>query len=376
MDFNLYFKSRQGEMASLLKDLVHRESPTSDKKAVDGCSSYIVDLFRKSGAKTTRLPQKKTGDFNLIEFPAREDKSLDGQVLILTHIDTVWPIGTIKKMPFYVSGDKIYGPGTLDMKAGLVLAYFALKTMNELNIRPRKRIAIFINSAEETGCDEAHIAIAALAKKADAVLCLEPALPGGALKVQRKGRLAIRLEATGKSAHGGTPEKGVNAIEELLAQLRRLQALKSKDISVNIGLIGGGEKVNVVPDKAWAVCDIRFWNTPQKEKVLAAFKKLTPSLRGSKVKYKVESVTPPMERTKASAALFQDAKTIASGLGLVLDGGKAGGGSDASIAAGLGIATLDGLGPDGDGMHAEHEHVILSSLAQRGALLVELLRQL
>jgi glutamate carboxypeptidase len=376
MDFNLYFKSRQGEMVSLLKELVHRESPTSDKKAVDGCSSYLVDLFRRIGARTTRFPQKKTGDFNLVEFPARDDKDLDGQVLVLTHIDTVWPVGTVVKMPFYVSGDKIYGPGALDMKAGLVLVYFALKTMNELNIRPRRRITVFINSAEEIGCDEAHAAIAALSKKADAVLCLEPALPGGALKVQRKGRLAIRLEATGKSAHGGTPDKGVNAIEELMAQLRRLQPLKSKDISVNIGLIGGGEKANVVPDKAWAVCDIRFWNTLQKEKVLAAFKKLTPSLRGSKVKYKVESVTPPMERTKASVALFQDAKTIASGLGLSLDGGKAGGGSDASIAAGLGIATLDGLGPDGDGMHAEHEHVILPSLAQRGALLVELLRRL
>jgi glutamate carboxypeptidase len=376
MDFNLYFKSRQGEMVSLLKELVHRESPTSDKKAVDACSSYMIDLFKKVGAKTTRQPQKTTGDIHVIEFPGREEKSLEGRILVLTHIDTVWPVGTIGKMPFYVSGDKVFGPGALDMKAGLVLVYFALKTMNELNLRPRRRVVVFINPAEETGSEDGHAAIAVLAKKSEAVLCLEPALPGGALKIQRKGRLAIRIETTGKAAHGGTPEKGVNAIEELMAQLRRIQALKSKDISVNIGLIGGGEKANVVPDKAWAVCDLRFWDTPQKEKILAAFRRLTPSIRGSKIRTRVESTTPPMEKTKASMVLFGEAKTIAAGLGLTLEGGKAGGGSDASIAAGLGRPTLDGLGADGDGMHAEHEHVLLPSLAPRGALLVELLRRL
>ena len=376
MNFNLYFKSRQGEMVNLLKELVHRESPTSEKKAVDACSFFLAEHFKKIGAKMTRLPQKLTGDFYTFEFPAREDKRLDEQILVLTHIDTVWPVGKIAKMPFYISGEKIFGPGALDMKGGLVVAYFGLKALHDLNLRPRKKIVIFVNAAEEIGCPEAHEIIKALAKKSRYVLCLEPALPGGVLKVQRKGRLVIRLDAFGRAAHGGAPEKGVNAIEEIGAQLRRVQTLKSKDISVNIGLIGGGEKANVVPDRAWAVCDIRFWDSAQKEKVIGFFKKLTPHVRGAKIKFAVESLTPPMEKTRASSALFLETKRIGEDLGLVLEGGKTGGGSDASIAAGLGVATIDGLGPDGDGIHAEHEHLLLPSLIQRAALLVELFRQL
>jgi glutamate carboxypeptidase len=376
MNFQQYFKSRQGEMIGLLKELVGRESPTLDKKAVDACSGYLADQIRRTGAKATRVPQKQTGDFHVFEYPGRDDKSLDGRLLVLTHIDTVWPVGRIAKMPFYLSGDKLFGPGVLDMKAGLVLAVSAFKAMNELNIKPRRRIVLFVNSAEETGSDEAHEMISSLARKSDTVLCLEPALPGGALKVQRKGRLVVRLTATGRAAHGGSPEKGVNAIEELMLQLRKVQALKSKDISVNIGLCGGGEKENIVPDKAWAVCDIRFWDTPHKEKILASVKRLSPILRGAKIKTAVESYTPPLERTKASTALFAQAKTIAADLGVALEGGKAGGGSDASIASGLGLPTLDGLGPDGDGMHAENEHLILPSLVERAALLVELFRRI
>jgi len=376
MDFNYYFKSRQGEMVSLLKDLVQRESPTSDKKAVDACSSYLAEKFKRIGAKITRFPQKKIGDFHLIEFPAKPDKQREGQILVLTHIDTVWPVGKIRQMPFYVAGDKVFGPGALDMKAGLVLAFYALKTMNDLNLRPSKNIAVFINTAEEIGCEESYQIIRTLARKSSCVLCLEPALPGGALKTQRKGRLVIRLEAQGKSAHAGTPEKGVNAIDELMSQLRKINRMKSKDISVNVGLIGGGEKANVVPDRAWVVLDIRFWNTLQKEQIIRNFKNLTPVLLGAKLKFSMESLTPPMEKTKPSTDLLLDAKNIAMGLNMTLEAGRTGGGSDASIASGLGIATLDGLGPDGEGIHSEKEHVLLSSLVRRAALLTEMLRQL
>ncbi len=376
MDFKQYFKSRQGEMINLLKELVQRESPTSDKRAVDACSAFLVDQFRKSGARVTRIAQKDFGDFHLLEYPAKSDRDLDGEILVLLHADTVWPVGRIAKMPFYISGPKIFGPGALDMKAGLVLAVLALRTLSTLSIRPAKKITVFINSAEETGCAEARDLIARQAKRADKVLCLEPALPGGALKLQRKGRLCIRLETVGRSAHGGSPEKGINAIEELAVHLRKLETLKSKDVSFNIGLIGGGDQANVVPEKAWAVADIRFWNSLQKTRVLEAFRKLEPRERGAKVKFSVESSTPPMEKTKASVRLFEEAKAIAADLGLALEGGKTGGGSDASIAAGLGVPTLDGLGPDGDGLHADDEHVLLPSLVERAALLVELLRRL
>jgi len=376
MDYNYYFKSRQGEMISLLKELVQRESPTSDKKAVDACSAFLMEKFKKIGAKITRFPQKKVGDLHLVEFPAKPDKRREDQLLVLTHIDTVWPVGKIRQLPFYVAGDKAFGPGALDMKAGLVLVFYALKTMNDLNIKPKKNIAVFINAAEETGCEESHQMIRTQAKRSSLVLCLEPSLPGGALKVQRKGRQVIRLDIQGKAAHGGSPEKGISAIDELVAQLRLINRLRSKDISVNVGLVGGGEKANVVPDRAWAVLDIRFWNSVQREKVLRFFKNLTPTLKGARVKFATESFTPPMEKTKASAKLLLDVRNIASGLGLTLETGRAGGGSDASIASGLGIATLDGLGPDGDGIHAENEHVLLPSLVRRAALLTELLRQL
>ena len=181
MDFNRYFKSRQGEMINLLKKVVAMESPTSDKPAVDVCSAFVVNEFKRTGAKLTRFPQKDIGDLHLIEYTPRRLKKESEQILVLTHLDTIWPVGKIDKMPFYISGDKIFGPGALDMKAGVVMTVFALCTLHHLNITPQKKIAIFINSAEETGHDAAYALIKDLARKSTLVLCLEPALPGGAL---------------------------------------------------------------------------------------------------------------------------------------------------------------------------------------------------
>jgi len=376
MDFNLYFKSRQGEMINLLKEIVSLESPSGDKKAIDACSSYLIEKFKKIGTKITCFPQKEMGDLYLVEFPAEDEEEKREQILILTHLDTVWPVGKIEKMPFYVSGNKIFGPGVLDMKAGLVMTLFSLKTLNELNILPKKKIAIFINSAEETGNEVSHNIIRELAKKSTYVLCLEPALPGGALKIQRKGRLVIRLEAKGKAAHGGTPEKGINAIEELIRQLNRVKRLKRGGVTLNIGLVGGGEKANIVAENAWAILDIRFWKNVQKEKIIRFLKQLEPATPGAKLKFSIESVTPPMERNRPSSNLLLEVKKIASFLDMTLETGKTGGGSDASIASSMGIATLDGLGPDGEGIHAENEHLILPSFIQRTALLTEILRQL
>jgi len=376
MDFNRYFQSRQGEMINLLKKVVTMESPTPDKAAVDACSAFVLNEFKKTGAKLTRFPQKDIGDLHLIEYTPAGLKKESEQILVLIHLDTVWPVGKIDKMPFYISGDKVFGPGALDMKAGVVMAVFALCTIHHLNIKPQKRIAIFINSAEETGHDAAHELIKDLARKSALVLCLEPALPGGALKLERKGRLVVRLEVQGKAAHAGTPEKGINAVEELVAQISRLKKLRAGETTVNVGRIAGGEKANVVPEEAWAVLDIRFWKTADKELVRAHFKNMKSELRGAKIKAVFESLTPPMEKTKASTELFVRAGEIASVLGLPLKGGKAGGGSDASIAAGLGLPTLDGLGPDGDGLHAEHEHLLLPSFVERTALLTELLTRL
>ena len=376
MQFKHYFKSRQGEMVNLLKKIVSLESPSSDKSAVDKCSSFLAKEFQKSGAKVTRYPSKEIGDLYLAEYPRLKPKERREQILILTHVDTVWPVGKIKEMPFYISGNKVFGPGVLDMKAGLVMAISSLKAIHELNIEPQKRIAVFVNSAEETGSEIANEMIQKLAKRSCCVLCLEPSLPGGALKNQRKGRLVIQLETKGKSAHAGNPDEGINAIEELMAQLRTARRLKSKSITVNTGIINGGERVNIVPDSASAYLDIRFWNTTQKTKIMNALKELRPVFNGAKVKHTVESYLPPLEKTKASDRLFSRITDIATGMNILLEAGKSGGGSDASTAANMGVATLDGLGPDGAGIHAEDEHLLLPSLIERTALLTELLCQL
>ncbi|MFC2166984.1 M20 family metallopeptidase [Acidobacteriota bacterium] len=376
MNFFHYYKSRKGEMLNMLKELVQLESPSSDKKAVNKCSSFLVHELKKNGAKVTRYPQEEIGDIYVAEYPAKKSKERQEQILLLSHIDTVWPVGKIEEMPFFLTENKLSGPGVLDMKSGIVMAATALKTLNDLSIVPDKKIVLFVNSAEEIGHKNAYEIIQKLAKRSALVLCLEPAIPGGALKIQRKGRMVIRLSVTGKSAHAGDPEKGVSAIEELVLQCLKLQSIRTKDTSVNIGLIEGGEKANIVPENASAVLDLRFWKNDQKERALDFFKNMTPQLKGAKIKYKIESLTPPMEPTKGSLKLLNNVKEIADSLNLTIETGKAGGGSDASIASNMRVPTLDGLGPDGEGMHAEHEHLLLPSLIERTAFLTELLCRL
>jgi len=376
MDFRLYFRSRQGEMVHLLKQLAMLESPTHDKKAVDACAAFVAREFKRTGCKIITFPQKDIGDLTVAEFAPGRLKDADDEILVLTHIDTVWPVGKIVKMPFYISGNKLYGPGVLDMKAGVVMLLTALRSLQGLNVKLQKRVTVVVNTAEETGHPAARDLIRKLARKASLVLCLEPALPGGALKLERKGRLVVRLDVRGRAAHGGSPEKGVSAIEELVTQIARLKRLRTGETTVNVGLAGGGEKANVVAENAWAVLDIRFWKSTDRDRVLKILREAVPALGGARLKVSVESATPPMEKTKASEKLFVRAQEIAAGMGLSLKGGKTGGGSDASIAAGMGIPTLDGLGPDGDGIHAEHEHLIVSSFVERTALLTELLKGL
>jgi glutamate carboxypeptidase len=376
MDFRLYFRSRQGDLVHLLKELVALESPTQDKKAVDACQAFAARELKKAGCKVTVLPQKETGDLLVAEFAPGRVKDADDEILVLTHIDTVWPVGQITKMPFFVQGHRLHGPGVLDMKSGLAMLLASLRALHGLNVKPQKRITVFVNAAEETGSDGSTEAIRKLARRASLVLCLEPALPGGALKLERKGRLVVRMDVKGRAAHGGTPEKGVSAVEELVAQIARFKRLRTGETTVNVGEIGGGEKPNVVAENAWARLDIRFWKAADRDRVLRVLRELTPVLRGAKLKITVEGSTPPLEKTKASERLLGRAQEIAAGLGMTLKAGRTGGGSDASIAASLGIPALDGLGPDGDGLHAAHEHLLLPSFVERTALLTELLKSL
>ncbi|MFQ5722757.1 MAG: M20 family metallopeptidase, partial [Candidatus Aminicenantales bacterium] len=332
--------------------------------------------FKKLGDKVTDFSQEKIGNIYLLEYPGQKRLQPPEQILILTHLDTVWPVGKIKKMPFYVSGQKVFGPGVLDMKAGVAMAILSLRALHQLNVKPKKKITVFLNSAEEIQSQASEKLIKDLARKSSCVLCLEPALPGGAVKMERKGRLVIRLEAKGKAAHAGNPELGLNAIEELVNQIQKLKRLRTNQITVNIGLIGGGEKANIVAANAWTILDIRFWRNKQKEKILNTIRQLKSTIPGTKLNFTLESLTPPMEKTRASSQLFNQIKNIASSLNISLEAGKSGGGSDASFASNLGIPTVDGLGPEGEEIHADNENLLLPSLLQRTALLTELLQRL
>lgn len=371
-----FFRSQRRETVELLEKLVRLESPSADKKAVDRCSDAVISELKKAGAEITTYPQKGIGDLYLAEYPGLEEDKSKGKILVLTHADTVWPVGTIKTRPFRVLKDRAYGPGVLDMKAGLVMAVFVLRAFGDLQVKPRRRVAVFINSAEEISHPSPYGIVKDLAKDSSAVLCLEPCIPGGALKMQRKGRLVVRLEAIGKAAHAGTPEQGVNAIEELLHQLGRLRSVRTKAITMSIGLIEGGERANIVASRAAAVLDLRFWTTTQEVRILDHLRHMKPHYPGAKIESTVESQTPPMEKTKASMRMFSKIRTIAASLGMSIEAGKAGGGSDASIASQMGVPTVDGLGPDGRGIHAENEYVDLSSLVQRTALFSEILTRL
>lgn len=370
-DLQKYFQSQKQNIVDFLQAVVNLESPSLNKKAVDTCSDFVVKEMKKEGASVTCFPQKKIGDIHLIEYPSYHKK--EESMLILAHIDTVFPVGRIKEMPFRWEGEKIYGPGVLDMKAGLAMALFSLKAINAFNLQTRKNIFLLINSAEEISSEHSYKLIQEWSKKASCVICLEPALPGGNVKIQRKGRLVVNLAASGKAAHAGTPEKGINAIEELIFHLEKIKNIRGQGVTLNIGTIQGGERINIVADRAQANLDIRFWKKVQKPKILQSFYQLHPLPKGASIHWKVTSFTPPMERTKESERLFFRIQNLAQSLGLSLEAGKTGGGSDASIASSLGIPTLDGLGPDGEGIHSADEHLLLPSLLERSSLLTKIL---
>lgn len=368
-----YFLARRAEMTAYLKSLVRLESPTGDKAAVDRCSAAVASFLRRAGLEVKRFPCPDTGDLFLFELRARPLASAGKPLLVLAHSDTVWPVGTLARRPVRVAGDRLYGPGALDMKAGLVQACFSLEAVARMGLVCRRPVRLLLNSAEETGSPESARLIRSQARVSESALCLEPCLPGGALKTRRKGRLVLRLEARGKPAHAGSPWAGVNAIEELAGQLLRAKQLRRGGTTVSIGLVEGGSAANVVADRASAVLDIRFWRAADRARILEALAQPRSILAGTRVHGRVLSETPPLEASTVSRRLFSKAGRIAARLGIRLRAGETGGGSDASLAASFGLPVLDGLGPDGGGIHADDEHALLSSLVERTALLTGLL---
>jgi glutamate carboxypeptidase len=356
--------------------LVRRESPSHDKGAVDRCGKIVAREWKRRGAAVAILKQKLRGDHVRAEFSLNLPRSAP-QILVLGHIDTVYPLGTLKKMPFRISNGRAWGPGTFDMKGGLVLALFAVDALRSLRAAPGKRLVFLWTSDEEIGSESSRAAIEREARRSDAVLVLEPAFGReGKLKTARKGIGGAEILVLGRSAHAGIePEKGVNAVHELAMQIERIMKMadRSRGITVQTTVVSGGTVSNVVPEHARAEVDVRFSRLADAAALERKLHSLRPILKGAKVEVRGGINRPPLERTAGVQKLFAHASGLMAKMGLKLDEASTGGGSDGNLTGALGIPTLDGLGAVGDGAHTPHEHVMIRALPERAALLASLL---
>ncbi len=363
------------DAVTLLKQLAARESPSSEKDAVDACSAFVADHLRALGVEVEVVPQAKAGNHLKATWPAGE-ASAPG-FLTLCHLDTVWPLGTLERMPLREEEDgKLYGPGTYDMKAGSAILLTALRVLQEAGLKPKYPWHMLFTSDEEIGSVTSRSLIEAEARHSLLTLVLEPALANGALKTFRKGVGDFTVVAYGRAAHaGGNHQKGINAIEELAYHIPALQKLTDYETgtTLNVGTIRGGTVSNVVPAHAEMKVDFRVSKMSEVDRVVAAIQGLKPVLSGAQLRITGGLNRPPMERNAAMVASFEQVQRLATGIGLTLEEGSTGGGSDGNFTAALGIPTLDGLGAVGDGAHATHEHVIIRSLADRAALLASIL---
>jgi len=348
-----------------VETLVHLESPTTDKAAVDRCGAELASRLRSIGGRVSTLPRAKRGDHLLTEFGCGAS-----QVLLLGHFDTVWPIGTLARMPLVRQDGRLHGPGVFDMKAGIGIAMLATRALMESGVPLSRRIVMLWTTDEEVGSGTSRAAIEDEARRSDVVLVLEPSLPGGAVKTSRKGCGEYRMAVRGVAAHAGVdPTQGASAIHELARQICRLYELpRSGGISLNVGTVAGGSRPNVVADEAHALIDVRAATQDEMQLVDAMIRQLRAQDARTTVDVSGGVDRPPLERTDRVERLYNQARAVARELGHDLAEGGTGGGSDGNFTAALGVPTLDGLGAVGDGAHALHEHVDIDALADRAAL--------
>jgi len=370
-----WLRPREAAMSRLLGRFVRAESPSFEKAAVDRFGKLVAAEWSRHGAKVTILRQRRRGDHIRAEWnPSRTHAK--GQILVLGHLDTVYGLGTLTRMPYRLARGRAYGPGTFDMKGGLVIALFAVQALIETGHSPQKRVVFLWTSDEEIGSGTSRALIESEARRSEAVLVLEPALgPDGRVKTGRKGVGEIELIARGRAAHAGlNPEDGVNAIEEIALQIARISRWNEprRGVTVNAGVVEGGTRTNVIPQKARVLIDLRSGRANDMRALERKFRTLQPILRGAKLEISGGFNRPPMER-KTSAALYTRARALAKEIGLNLGEACVGGGSDGNFTSALGVQTLDGLGAVGEGAHSPNEYVVIRSLPERAALLAGLL---
>jgi glutamate carboxypeptidase len=386
-----YCRSDLPNTMKLLREAVEIESPTYSRADIDRIARFFAREFRRHHGKVSLLENSTTGVALVSEFwggprsagPHRgggkhATSGAQKPILLVGHYDTVWPKGTLARMPFRVKGGRAYGPGVLDMKSGIVLVLAAVRALQALGAKPGSPVRLFLNPEEETGSEAFRREIERESKRSRVVLVLEPAAAGGALKTARKGTGEFRVTVQGRSAHAGiNPAAGINAIGELARQILKIEKLAEprRGLTLNVGVIEGGTRANVVPELARATVDVRIPRADDQARIeekMFALKALHP---GALLRVEGGINRPPMERAMTED-LFGKARTLASQLGFEAKDAATGGGSDGNFSAALGIPTLDGLGGVGDGAHALHEHVIIRELPRRAALLAALLATL
>ncbi len=368
-----YLLTQQERMVQTLGQLVALESPTDERAAVNTVADFLTQAFGALGAQVERLPQTAFGDHLLVTWGQG-----DRQVLLLGHLDTVWPVGEIARRPFRVAGNRAIGPGVFDMKGGLVIGLYALTALHELGLRPAHRLVFLLNSDEEVGSLTSRPHIEAQARHSEAALVLEPSREG-ALVIWRKGVGRFELEIQGLASHAGAAyEQGVSAVEELARQILRLEAMTDleRGSTVNVGLVQGGSRVNVRPASAWAAIDLRVSSSEEGRRMTQAILGLQPVNPKATLLVSGGINRPPWEPSPAGQALFERAQRVGAALGMELWAAGTGGGSDGNFTAALGTPTLDGLGVVGNDAHALTEWADLNSLPWRAALLAELLLEL
>lgn len=369
-----FFREHNHEYIDLLKELVVRESPTSDKVAVDALGQFVFEQLKETGAQVEIFPRDEVGDILFASWGG----NLSGKpILLLAHMDTVWPVGTLNDMPLWESGVRLYGPGILDMKAGIAII---IKTIGLLYLHgglPRRPIWALFTTDEENGSRHSRDLIEKVAANAGLSLVFEPATEGETVKTSRRGMARYTVHLEGIPAHSGEePEKGLNAIHEAAYQILRIAEWDAPEngTSVAVNMIHGGTAANIIAPHAEFLVDFRFTKQAEAARLVELINHLQPVQEGIRIAVTGSIGRPPMERDEQMIKTYDQIAKLAGHLGLPIGEELTGAGSDANFTAALGIPTLDGLGARGEGMHAENEHIVVTSIPRRAALLASILQ--
>jgi glutamate carboxypeptidase len=378
--FKNYFSERETEMLALVRALVETESPSGDEEGSRAVVSLLEEAARSisDSLKVERITATGYGE-HLKVSAFHDEKGSDAAILIVGHTDTVHPLGTIKSMPFRRQGELAFGPGIFDMKANCVMALEALRACVTLEQRPRREVVLLLTCDEEVGSERGRPLIEEDARRAHCALVLEPPATGGRVKTARKGTGIFTMEALGRAAHAGLePEKGASAVLEIAHQIERLHGLSdlAKGTTINVGVVTGGTRSNVVAASARAEIDVRFSTAEEARRISEAILNAEPFDERVKLVVRGGINRPPLERNEGVARLYEQARAIAEALDFELGEQSVGGASDGNFIAAMNVPVLDGLGIDGDGAHAEHEHIITSDIPRRSALLAGLIATL